>query len=225
MDKIDKKFFYSNFPFRPLSQSQVNAIDFILDSFDSDDDMVSLRWLAYILATVKHETAETYEPVTEAYYLKPESKRISALTRMYRSRSTIIRNGEAYFYGRGYVQLTHDYNYKSMTRKFGVDFYNNPDKALEPVYAIKIMFYGMLFGSFTGKRLSNYFNDSKTDWVNARRIINGLDRANLIGSYARKFYGCLKFVEEPTAHKAINERLPDPALEKAEAEQPTTLIT
>ncbi len=44
------------------------------------------------------------------------------------------------------------------------------------------------FGDFTGKALEEYFNASKTDWINARRIINGKDKAELIASYAEKFY-------------------------------------
>jgi hypothetical protein len=47
-------------------------------------------------------------------------------------------------------------------------------------------------GLFTGKKLSDYFNDKKTDWRNARRIINGLDKADTIARYAQNFYNCLK---------------------------------
>jgi hypothetical protein len=33
--------------------------------------------------------------------------------------------------------------------------------------------------------LGDYFNDKVTDWVNARRIINGTDKAAVIASYAK----------------------------------------
>jgi hypothetical protein len=46
----------------------------------------------------------------------------------------------------------------------------------------------MIGGMFTGVRLSSYFNDQKTDWEGARRIINGTDKASLIADYAYEFY-------------------------------------
>ena len=46
---------------------------------------------------------------------------------------------------------------------------------------------GMVDGLFTGKRLADFFNPTKTGWTNSRRIINGLDRADTIAGYARKF--------------------------------------
>jgi hypothetical protein len=50
----------------------------------------------------------------------------------------------------------------------------------------------MTKGLFTGKKLNDYINNTKTDYVNARKIINGLDRANLIASYAKVFETALK---------------------------------
>ena len=44
---------------------------------------------------------------------------------------------------------------------------------------------GMVHGTFTGKKLSNYFTATKSDWTNARRIINGLDKAAPIASLAK----------------------------------------
>jgi hypothetical protein len=46
-------------------------------------------------------------------------------------------------------------------------------------------------GSFTGVKLANYFSSDKDDWVNARRIINGLDKANLIAAYAKSYYAAI----------------------------------
>jgi hypothetical protein len=40
--------------------------------------------------------------------------------------------------GRGYIQLTHDYNYKTYGDLIGVDLVNNPDKAADPQLAAKI---------------------------------------------------------------------------------------
>jgi hypothetical protein len=46
----------------------------------------------------------------------------------------------------------------------------------------------MIAGSYTGRRLSHYINPTKEDWVGARRIINGTDKAGLIAGYARRFH-------------------------------------
>jgi putative chitinase len=45
----------------------------------------------------------------------------------------------------------------------------------------------MLQGKYTGKKLGDYFNDTKTDPLNARRIINGMDKADAIRVYYNKF--------------------------------------
>ena len=73
-----------------------------------------------------------------------------------------------------------------MGNRLGVDLVNNPDLALNKTIAAKILVYGMYNGSFTGKKLLQYIDPSLTynDFFNARRIVNGLDKAQLINSYA-----------------------------------------
>jgi len=51
----------------------------------------------------------------------------------------------------------------------------------------------MMEGTFTGVRLSTYFNPNKDDWMNARRIINGLDKANLIAGYGKSYYAAISY--------------------------------
>jgi hypothetical protein len=58
--------------------------------------------------------------------------------------------------------------------------------------AYKIMSLGMRQGSFTGVGLSKYINADKCDYVNARRIINGTDKAQTIAGYATKFESILR---------------------------------
>jgi putative chitinase len=55
------------------------------------------------------------------------------------------------------------------------------------------MFTGMMDGSFTGKKLSDYFNPTTASWTSARRIINGLDKAQLIASYGSRYYASLSY--------------------------------
>ena len=88
------------------------------------------------------------------------------------------------------VQLTWEANYAHATtelRKHGViddqtDLVQHPDLALQPNIAAAIMIYGCLEGWFTGKKLSDYFHDGVSDWIDARRIINGMDHAYEIAS-------------------------------------------
>jgi putative chitinase len=108
------------------------------------------------------------------------------------------------FHGRGYVQLTGRLNYTKVTpivQGFypgSPDFTQDPGAVKKPEYAAVVMFYGMFNGIFTGRALKNYIGDPDkgqiVDYRNARRIINGLDRADLIAGYAKEF--------EEALHKA-----------------------
>ena len=66
----------------------------------------------------------------------------------------------------------------------GLPLYTQPDLALRYDVAYKIMSYGMTHGTFTGVALRRYINEGKTDYQNARKIINGTDKADLIAGYA-----------------------------------------
>lgn len=126
--------------------------------------------LAYVLATAYHETAHTMKTVREY------------------GGDTYLKKKKYYPYvGMGYVQLTWDYNYKKAGDKLGVDFLKNPKLLLEPKYAAPILVIGMQEGWFTGKKLSDYITLKKSDFKNARRIVNGMDKADLIEGYAEKY--------------------------------------
>jgi hypothetical protein len=84
-----------------------------------------------------------------------------------------------------------------MKDQLHVDFVNHPERVLELRHATNIMFYGMINGIFTGKKLGKYFNSRTDDWIGARRIINGLDRAHLVASYARKYYAAISYTTGP----------------------------
>jgi hypothetical protein len=74
----------------------------------------------------------------------------------------------------------------------GVDLYRQPDLAMEPAIAYRIMSYGMRNGSFTGVGLAHYISGEKCDFLNARRIINGTDCADRIAGYAVKILDALE---------------------------------
>lgn len=131
--------------------------------------------LAYVLATAYHETAHTMKPVKEAYWLKNAEEWRKRNLRYYP------------WYGRGFVQLTWEANYKKAGDKIGVDLIKNKDLALDPIVAARILVVGMIEAWFTKYKLSDFINIGKSDYVGARRIINGTDKADLIAGYAKLY--------------------------------------
>jgi predicted chitinase len=87
---------------------------------------------------------------------------------------------------RGYVQLTWKANYAKYGQILGIDLVNKPELACLPNVALFVLVHGFKTGSFTGKKLSDYVNSQKVDFVNARRVINGLDKAQKIADMASK---------------------------------------
>jgi hypothetical protein len=168
--------------------------------------------IAYVLATVEHETAFTFKPVEEAFFLKPRSRQMAHLrTKRYFP-----------YYGRGYVQLTHPFNYEKYTRKLGTDLVSNPDKVMEPNIALFILVDGMLLGEFTGKKLGTYVNGNKTDFLGVRRVINGDDKREQIANLAHNWLSRLNSESlslEMVAEGAL--QLPEIAEEMAQIEELT----
>lgn len=171
-----------------LSQQQVNGLTAILDEWQANYSDKDDRWLAYMLATAHHETDRKIAPIEE--YGKGKTRPYGKRIKMSRQPYTDTPN---LFYGRGFVQLTWYENYQKAGKKLGIDLINKPELALDLKYATQIMFIGMIEGWFTGKKLSDYFLGTKQDWINARRIINGTDKANLIAGYARNYYSCISY--------------------------------
>ena len=129
--------------------------------------------IAYVLATTQWETAQTFEPVKEAYWLSEDWR----------------RNNLRYYpyYGRGYVQLTWKNNYEAYSRILGIDLVNNRDLALDPNVALFVLVHGFKTGTFTERKITDYIDSSKTDFINARRCINGTDKAHEIADLAQKY--------------------------------------
>jgi len=165
-----------------LSTKQVEGLTAILDEWEEKLWNLDDRYLAYVFATVYHETDRQFQGIRE--YGRGKGKKYGVPDKITKQ----------VYYGRGFVQLTWKYNYQAMSQTCGVDLVANPDLALDLANCVKITFGGMLHGTFTGKSLKDYFNDKKEDWVNARRIINGTDKANLISEYAKKFYSAISYI-------------------------------
>jgi predicted chitinase len=185
--------------FGALSQKQVDGFNAILSGWTMRGEG-DPRWLAYMLATSWHETAKTMQPIKEhgsdAYFIRmydppPAGERPSVAKQL----GNIYPGDGARYPGMGLVQLTGRSNYRKMGEKLNIDLEENPELALAPDVSAEIMFTGMGDGDFTGKKLPDYFSASKDDPVNARRIINGTDKADLIAGYHRKFLAAIKAAE------------------------------
>ncbi len=103
----------------------------------------------------------------------------------------------ARFKGRGYIQLTGRARYQKMNELLGLagtddDLVKYPDKALDPLISYRVTSEIMRNGAVTGKKLSDFINADKTDYTNARRIINGLDHAAELSAAATKFEAILR---------------------------------
>lgn len=182
-----------------LTQGVVDTIQSILLACNKYE-VIDYRKIAYILATAKHESYHPrlnpdWLPVREGWGSTNQSA-INEVTAMFKAGKISknyalpLANGQSY-YGRGFVQITHPGNYATMGKRLGVDLYNYPDKALQRPIASEILVVGMKEGTFTGKKLSDYFNGSVADPVNARRMINGLDKTSLIKDYYNIFLTAL----------------------------------
>lgn len=202
---FDRKKFFDGFrAWRGhITEDQVKGINFLLTEIERDTQIDLIPEAAYLLATSFHETAATMLPIRE--YGKGRGRKYAKVY------TVSLPNGgtvQVVYYGRGFVQLTWDYNYREMTRAILAnypvivsDFERNtgkkfnlvtdPDQALYPPIAYAVMSYGMRTGKF-GAKLGTYINAQKTDYVNARRTVNVMDKAEKIAGYAKEFEKILR---------------------------------
>lgn len=196
-----------------LSQSQVDGIDALLDACD-DLSVTDARNIAYILATPMIETGGSFQPIIEnlnyselglrntfpKYFSPADAKAYARQPQRIANRAYANRmgngdeaSGDGWKYrGRGYCQITGHDNYAKFSNLLGHDLVTNPDVATQDDLAAKVIVIGMRDGVFTGRKLADYFTSKSSDWINARRIINGLDRASDIANYAKRFYAALQ---------------------------------
>lgn len=180
-----------------MSQGQVDGIKTIIDAWAKYGDG-NLQRLSYVLGTPKVETGGEYQPIYErgpkSYFDKYEpGTKIG-------QRLGNNRRGDGYlFRGRGLVQITGRANYARVGRKLGIDLIANPDLALDPAISARILVVGTLEGWFTGKGLSDYIDDMDeaddidlAEFKQARRTVNGQDKASVIAGHALVFEKALR---------------------------------
>lgn len=177
-----------------MSQSQVEGMNALLAYINQlvwhpvdEETQYFNRWNAYNFATTYHETAYTMQPVTEYG-------------------SDAYLRGKSYwpYIGRGFVQLTWKTNYQKSDAEIAagdlisaatlvtlpggvVNQTQHVDQALNLEIASCNLMVGCHKGWYTGKKLWDYLRNDRRDYYNARRIVNGLDKASTIKGYAEKF--------------------------------------
>lgn len=172
--------------FGKLSTSQVKGMEAKLSAFR--EASFPLSWAAYAMATSYHETARRMTPVREGLSVSDTWRK---------------RNLRYYpYYGRGDVQLTWRENYAKADKELGLNgaLLSNLDLALDNDVSARVLVQGMKEGWFGGDKKGRHTlgrhlrNDeaSKAEFVPARRIVNILDKADLIAGIAVKFQAALK---------------------------------
>lgn len=184
---MDRKVFFDGIRSRvQLTDPNVAGFERILSY--AEERGTRLDDLAYILPTGYIETANTMQPVREAFWLNEAWRKKN------------LRYWP--WYGRGLIQTTWEQNYRKIAVAMGLPedtFIKNPDLLLEWEYALPAMFVGMEQGLYTGKKLSDYIDgidesdaEDLREFSNARRIVNGTDRAVEIGKLALVFEKALR---------------------------------
>lgn len=231
---IDRKTFFGHWreSFGPLNQGRVDTLNLFLDYWEGRG-LADLRWLAYAMATAHGEVGAGLQPVREGFAESESAARRHVARLKVDGRIKVNyalphkTTGKSY-YGRGYVQLTHHSNYEAMGQLLGLDLVNNPDLALKPDVAVKILFTGMERGTFTGARFATYFpHGEKAGWLNARRIINGTDKAQKFATLGETYYNALlaavgRAIEPPSQPPSPTPPLPMPPNPPAPAGEPPT---
>lgn len=178
-----------------LTQGVVDTLNTIIGTYYEEyAHAADPEHLAYIMATAYHESFSfkynpEWNPPREGF-AKTNAGAIRHVAELRMagkiSRNYALPNKEGKcFYGRGWVQVTHEWNYRTIGRRIGLDLVSDPDLLLERVPAAKALVIGSVEGLYTGKKLSDFdTSDDLIDAYNARKVINGLDKADKIkGDY------------------------------------------
>jgi putative chitinase len=191
-----------------ISQGQVKGCEAILSATEG----LHITWRAYLLATAYHETGHTMAPnvenlnYTTAARIRqvwpsrfPTTASAQPYVRNPRGLANKVYNGrmgnrpgsdDGWTYrGHGLVHITGRSNFGKASSALGIDLLNNPAAALRDDIAAACLVRGCVEGWFTGLGLGRYLPG---DYVNARQVVNGTDRAQEIAGYARAFEAALR---------------------------------
>jgi putative chitinase len=196
---MNRETFFARVRVRPfggsLTQAQVDGLNVLLDTWREMYPDADIRFIANSLSQIHRETGGRMEAVRETFAAS-DAQAIARLDNAWAKgqlkwvKTPYWRTG---FFGRGHIQLTHADNYRKMGSRLGIDLVGNPSLALDPKVSAKIAIVGMVEGSFTGRKLADFFNDDTDNPAGARRIVNGPDGTDaLIAAMHRDFLDALR---------------------------------
>jgi predicted chitinase len=203
-----------------LSNAQVEGCKRLLAACEAEG-VTDRRQVAYVLASVFHETGGRMQPVREGF-ASSDAQAVARLDKAWRE-GKLGKVKEPYWrdgwFGRGDIQITHRDNYAKLGRAVGADLVRNRDRALDPAVSARIAVIGMRDGLFRynkdfkrPERLADYFYRGMADAVRARAIVNGGgDKAQLIAGYWKNFLDAIEAAEavQPPADAAPEAAKPD----------------
>lgn len=191
-----------------LEQTQVDGVNACLDH--GEGKQLDARWVCYGLATARHETGGKMQPVRE----NMNYTKAATIQKTWPSRFPImgdalpfVKNPKALaikvyggrlgnapapsedgwtYRGDGLPQLTGKANFA----KFGVE------PGMDLVTSVEVMFKGMIYGLFTGRKLADYFNASTSNAIGARAIINPDKNGALVARYYEAFLAAYRKAEQ-----------------------------
>lgn len=178
-----------------LSQSAVDGLNAICSAWEAYGDGDQNK-LAYLLATAFHES-DRFKTMEEY-----------ASGSAYEGRASLgnTQKGDGVkFKGRGFVQLTGRRNYTDWSTRLNLDLLSNPGLVTDRAIAARILVEGCMLGTFTGAKLGTYITASKVDFTNARRVVNGTDKASTIKGYAETFVAALKIATPEPAEAETDD--------------------
>ncbi len=195
---MDRKAFYDSIrPHLNLTTENVAGTEFLLGKIEAA--AIPVNYVADMLASTWWETGQRMQPIDEygsdAYF----NARYGPQTKVGKVLGNTQPGDGARFHGRGYQQDTGRRNYQFAKDKLGIDFVGHPELMKVPENAWLVMYHGMMEGWFTGRKLSDYIDlidepDSEDfkEYVAARKVINGTDKAETIANLALIFEHGLK---------------------------------
>lgn len=216
--RFDREIFFPEYRkhFGSLTQQQVNGLTRLLDRIEADphipDNKTGLFFAAYMLSTVRRETAYTFMPIHEYGGTKYFIRRYGSQTRVGKRLGNDTPEEGAIYAGRGDTQTTGEDNYEraeeALRREYPeivADFerrtgrlfdltvgdqpndLSDPDNMLDPAISYAVMSFGMRTGMFTGRKLSQFVKNGKPNYLGMRGIINGTDHDDLFAADAQAF--------------------------------------
>ncbi|MGV8830358.1 MAG: hypothetical protein ACOH2N_00140 [Devosia sp.] len=214
-----------------MAQSQVDGINAIIAAWAKYGDG-NLQRLSYVLATPNVETGGAYQPVYEygprSYFNKYEPG-----TKLGKRLGNTVKGDGFRFRGTGMVQSTGRGNAIRAGKKLGLDLVGHPELMMDISVSAQILVVGTLEGWFTGKGLAAYIDDADEsddedlkEFIQARRTVNGQDKALVIGKDALIFEAALKaggYGKKPAATSAPAKPAPAPTASKP-AKSPLAML-